>query len=101
MSLDNSLKSAGSLVKHRNVLSRAERIANLNGKDRFDMSRSDPLGLPKVANRKVAAGGKVAKKESAAEGGDAAGAAGAAVATEETGATGAAANAPAKKKKKK
>jgi small basic protein (TIGR04137 family) len=65
MSLDRSLKAANSLAKHRNVLSRAERMAKLSERGKFDMSGGSPLGLPKVANRKVAAAGKVKKKEAA------------------------------------
>lgn len=67
MSLDRSLKTAGSLDKHRNVLSRAERVARLQERGKFDMSASDPLGLPKVGNRKVVAGGKAKKKGPAEE----------------------------------
>ena len=66
MSLDRSLKSAG-LVKHRNVLTRAERVAKLASLEKFDLSEGDPLGLVKVANRKVAAGGKSSKKAADAE----------------------------------
>jgi len=65
MSLDRSLKTGGGLGKHRNVLTRAERVEKLVGSDKFDMESGDPLGLPKVANRKVAAGGKSTKKGSA------------------------------------
>jgi len=63
MSIDSSLKSAGSLKAHRNVLTRTERVAKLMEKDKFDMEASDPLGLPKVGNRKVLAGGKSTKKK--------------------------------------
>jgi small basic protein (TIGR04137 family) len=66
MSLDRSLKSAG-LVKHRNVLTRAERVTRLAALEKFDLSKDDPLGLVKVANRKVAAGGKSSKKAADAE----------------------------------
>lgn len=61
MSIDRSLKSGSSLAKHRNVLSRTERIAKLLTSDKFSMDDGDPLGLPKVGNRKVTAG-KTAKK---------------------------------------
>ena len=67
MSIDPSLKSSGNLARHRNVLSRAERIAILEEKDRFQSGEDDPLGLPKVANRKVIAGGKAKKKKGAEE----------------------------------
>ncbi len=62
MSLDSSLKTGGGLAKHRNVLTRAERIARLTDQEKFDMEGDSPLGLPKVANRKVVIGGKKKKK---------------------------------------
>lgn len=68
MSIDRSLKTSGELGKHRNVLTRAERIEKLAAKGEFDMETSNPLGLVKVANRKVAARGKAKKKGPAAEG---------------------------------
>ena len=67
MSIDRSLKVTSGLSKHRNVLSRAERMERLAAKSKFDMEADDPLGLPKVAHRKVAAGGKAAKKQAEAE----------------------------------
>ncbi|MCX5659788.1 MAG: small basic protein [Planctomycetota bacterium] len=67
MSLDRSLKTASSLSRHRNVLTRAERVAKLTEKGGFKPSETDPLHLPKVGNRKVAAGGKTAKKEAAGD----------------------------------
>ncbi|MCC6682412.1 MAG: small basic protein [Phycisphaeraceae bacterium] len=66
MSIDRSLKTAGNLARHRNVLSRAERIERLAHRKSFDRVAGDPLGLPKVANRKVVTGGKAKKKEEAA-----------------------------------
>lgn len=65
MSLDSSLKGSGSLTKHRNVLTRSERIERLVSRDRFDMESGDPLGIPKVANRRVVAGSKATKKAEA------------------------------------
>lgn len=53
MSIDRSLKVAGGLTKHRNVLKRSERVAKLASKGKFDMEKDSPLGLPKVGNRKV------------------------------------------------
>ena len=67
MSLDRSLKSVSSLVKHRNVLTRAERIAKLTAAGSFDIQTGNPLGLPKVGNRKVVTGGKTTKKAEATE----------------------------------
>lgn len=61
MSLDSSLKIGGGLSRHRNVLTRAERIERLSERGKFDMESSDPLGLPKVGNRKVVTGGKKKK----------------------------------------
>lgn len=63
MSLDKSLKPKNMLERHRNVLTRAERIERLKEQGRWteDMSA---LGLPKVAHRKAAVGKKSkAKKE--------------------------------------
>ncbi|HWL93392.1 MAG TPA: small basic protein [Phycisphaerae bacterium] len=65
MSMDRSLKTRSSLARHRNVLSRAERIARLAGEERFDATKNRPTGLPKVANRKAHVGGKSVKKEGA------------------------------------
>jgi small basic protein (TIGR04137 family) len=53
MSLDRSLKSASSLVRHRNVLSRAERIDKLVEMEKWDDKKS-VYGLPKVGHRKAA-----------------------------------------------
>jgi len=66
MSLDRSLRTAGNLARHRNVLTRAERLAKLAEDGKWDESKS-PLGLVKVAHRKMAVGGKV-KAEATAEG---------------------------------
>ncbi len=62
MSLDASLKSGGGLTRHRNVLTRAERVEILAEQGEFDMSDDNPLGLRKVGHRKVVAG-KGAKKK--------------------------------------
>ena len=75
MSLDRSLKSANALVRHRNVLTRGERLEKLKEVAKWQEGGS-PFGLPKVAHRKAAIA-KAAPKEEAAEGA-VAGAAGAA-----------------------
>src|SRR6185503_4506434 len=75
MSLDRSLKAANTLVRHRNVLTRAERLARLSEEEKWNEGKP-VFGLPKVANRKVALA-KVVKEEPP-EGAAAAGAAGAA-----------------------
>ena len=63
MSLDSSLKTGGGLAGHRNVLTRAERIAKLQQRGEFTDGESNALGLRKVGNRKVVAGGKSKKKK--------------------------------------
>ena len=63
MSLDRSLRGASSLVRHRNVLTRAERLDRLAEVDKWDESKP-VMGLPKVANRKQALA-KAAKEETA------------------------------------
>jgi small basic protein (TIGR04137 family) len=77
MSLDRSLKSANSLIRHRNVLNRAERLDKLKEDEKWDESKS-VFGLPKVAHRKAAIAAKPAKEEAAAAGAEGAAAAGAA-----------------------
>ena len=65
MSLDRSLKSASSLVRHRNVLTRPERLQKLAEEEKWNDSKS-VFGLPKVAHRKLTVGGKGGKEEAAA-----------------------------------
>ncbi len=65
MSVDRSLKIKGALRRHRNVLTRAERIEQLKDEERWSEEDS-LLGLPKVAHRKSHAGRK-AKEEAAKE----------------------------------
>ena len=62
MSVDRSLKIRSALSRHRNVLTRAERILKLKDEERWAEEES-VFGLPKVANRKSHA----AKKEKAAK----------------------------------
>ena len=50
MSMDRSLKSASSLVRHRNVLTRAERLDKLAEEEKWTEKKS-VFGLPKVAHR--------------------------------------------------
>ncbi len=68
MSMDTSLKSGAGMGRHRNVLTRAERVAFLAGKGEFSMQDGDPVGLRKVGNRKIVA----AKKKKKGEGEEAA-----------------------------
>jgi small basic protein (TIGR04137 family) len=65
MSIDRSLKLKDALVRHRNVLTRAERIDVLKDEERWNEGDS-VIGLPKVAHRKSAAGKKAKAEEAAA-----------------------------------
>ncbi len=70
MSVDKSLRSKNMLERHRNVLSRAERIMLLKETNLWT-DDSSPYGLPKVIHRKAAVGKKdkaVKKDEEAGEG---------------------------------
>lgn len=67
MSLDTSLKIAGGLAKHRNVLTRAERVERLAERGQFDLEKDSPLGLVKVGHRKVVTGKAARKAAKAAE----------------------------------
>ena len=57
MSIDRSLKIKGALTRHRNVLTRAERVEKLKDEERWSDENS-LFGLPKVAHRKSHAGRK-------------------------------------------
>ena len=73
MSLDRSLKTKPSgLNQHRNVLTRAERIAQLTSEGSFDATSDSPLNLPKVAHRLVvtAKKKKTTDDDAPAEGGE-------------------------------
>jgi len=94
MSMDRSLKSKDTLERHRNVLSRAERIVVLKDTERWEEGRR-ASGLPKVAHRKAAVG-KKEKADKTAEG-EAAAAPGATGATAAAAPAGAAAPAADKK----
>jgi len=63
MSLDRSLKGANALVRHRNVLTRTERLVKLAEEERWDESKS-VFGLPKVEHRKQTLA-KAAQEEAA------------------------------------
>jgi len=65
MSIDSSLKIKDALSRHRNVLSRAERIEILKTEERWTEGDS-VFKLPKVAHRKSHAGKKGATEEAAA-----------------------------------
>ena len=61
MSLDRSLKLKDALSRHRNVLTRAERIAVLEDEERWHEKNNSVYGLPKVKHIKLAAGKKTKK----------------------------------------
>lgn len=68
MSIDRTLKIKGALTRHRNVLTRAERIEKLKDEERWSDEQS-VFGLPKVVHRKSHAGRKIKEapaKEAAA-----------------------------------
>ena len=73
MSIHRSLKSQNALQRHRNVLSRAERIKTLKDQEKWEDGRS-VFGLPKIAHRKVAIA-KTKKAAATAEGAEGAAAA--------------------------
>lgn len=52
MSVDRSLKVKGALSRHRNVLSREERVKVLKDEERWE-DGDKVTGLPKVAHRKA------------------------------------------------
>ena len=66
MSIDPSLKIKGALSRHRNVLSRAERIEKLKEEEKWSEGDS-LLALPKVAHRKSHAGRKAAEEKTDTE----------------------------------
>lgn len=65
MSIDRSLKTKSALSRHRNVLSRAERLIKLAEEDRWQEGQ-EVTGLPKVSHRKAATG-KKSKTEAKSE----------------------------------
>ena len=90
MSIDRTLKIKGALSRHRNVLTRTERIEKLKDEERWSDEQS-VFGLPKVAHRKSHAGRKIKEAPEKAAEGEIAAATGTEAAT---GATPAAAKAP-------
>ncbi len=64
MSIDASLRLRSSLERHRNVLSRAERVTKLQEEELWG-ERTSALSLPKVSHRKAKASKKKEKAEAA------------------------------------
>ena len=58
MSVDRSLKGSSGLTRHRNVLTRAERLAKLEDEGRWVDGESTILGMPKVISVKRVGGKK-------------------------------------------
>lgn len=67
MSIHSSFRSGGSTAKHRNVLSRLERLEKLEAAGRWSTADQGLFGLPKVRSIKIAMK-KKKKKEEEAEG---------------------------------
>ena len=63
MSLDRSLRSRDALSRHRNVLTRAERLEILTDEGSWTEDKDSVFGLSKVAHRKLAAGKKTKKSK--------------------------------------
>lgn len=66
MSLHRSLQTAGALMRHRNVLTRTERLERLDKEKRRGKNES-VLGLPKVRSIKAAKKKKKKAEEGEAE----------------------------------
>ena len=62
MSLDSSLKSGAGLARHRNVLTRTERLAKILESGKVDEGDAHILGMPKIGHRKLSVGKKTPKK---------------------------------------
>jgi small basic protein (TIGR04137 family) len=63
MSIHKSLRTKGSLVRSRNVLTRYERILQLRKSGRWKEDEGTAFGLPKVRVLKVKKRGKEKKKK--------------------------------------
>ena len=63
MSIHSSFRSGGSTGKHRNVLSRLERLEKLSAAGRWSENEQGLFGLPKVRSIKVAMKKKKKKTE--------------------------------------
>ena len=61
MSMDRTLRSHGSLLRTRSVLTRAERIEKMIEEGKFDPETDRPTGLPKMRVRHSKAGSKSKK----------------------------------------
>jgi small basic protein (TIGR04137 family) len=66
MSMDKSLKKGGGLVRSRNVLTRAERLAVLQEDERWTAAHG-VYNLPKTKYRRLAPGQSGPRRETAPE----------------------------------
>jgi small basic protein (TIGR04137 family) len=99
MSMHKSLSAKGRLKRHRNVLTRTERISKLEQEERWKQEANSVFSLPKVRVIRLKKGAKK-KEEKAEEGAAAAPAAGAKAPAAGAKAPAAAKAAPAAKGKK-
>ena len=67
MSVDKSLRLRNTLIRHRSVLTRAERIEELIRQGVFVEGKDEPLGLPKVRVLKAKKRGKKKAEKKAEE----------------------------------
>lgn len=63
MSIHSSFRTGGASAKHRNVLSRLERLEKLEAADRWNATEDGLFGMPKVRSIKVAMKKKKKKKD--------------------------------------
>ena len=63
MSIHSSFRTGGSAAKHRNVLTRLERLEKLEAAERWNPKEDGLFGMPKVRSIKVAMKKKKKKKD--------------------------------------
>ena len=63
MSIHSSFRTGGGSTKHRNVLTRLERLEKLEAADRWNSAEDGLFGMPKVRSIKVALKKKKKKKD--------------------------------------
>ena len=63
MSIHSSFHTSGNAAKHRNVLTRLERLEKLEAADRWHAADDGLFGMPKVRSIKVAMKKKKKKKD--------------------------------------
>jgi small basic protein (TIGR04137 family) len=66
MTMHRSLRKSDSLARHRNVLSRVERIEKLEDKQKWEPEDNSVFGLPKVRSIKAVRKKKKKEEEEAA-----------------------------------